>query len=99
MIKRPWHKDKKVSASTRTKNDNRKVYDSSRWRYVLRPLKLQRTPFCELCMNDDRLTEAKEIDHIKPISQGGEPFDIDNLQALCTSCHAKKSALEGRERI
>jgi 5-methylcytosine-specific restriction protein A len=50
-------------------------------------------------MNDDRLTEAKEVDHIKPISEGGEAFDIGNLQSLCVSCHAKKSAKEGQIRI
>lgn len=98
MIKRPWHKDKKVSVATRTKNDNRKIYDSSKWRYQLRPMKLRNTPFCEVCMDEDRLTEAKEVDHVKPISEGGEPFEIGNLQSLCVSCHAKKSALEGQIR-
>jgi len=96
MIKRPWHKDKKVSVKTRTANDNRKIYDSSRWRYQLRPMKLRKTPFCEYCMI---LTEAKEVDHIKPISEGGDPFDLDNLQSLCVSCHARKSAKEGQVRV
>jgi len=96
MIKRPWHKDKKVSAVTRTKNNNRKVYDSSMWRNKVRPAKLKNTPFCEFCDVEGRLTEAKEVDHIKPISEGGEPFELYNLQSLCVSCHAKKSAKEGK---
>ena len=99
MIKRPWHKQKKPSAKTRTSNDNRKIYDSSKWRYQLRPMKLRSTPFCEICMTNDILTEAKEVDHILPISEGGEAFDIGNLQALCVSCHARKSAKEGQTRI
>ena len=31
-----------------------------------------------------------EIDHIVPLSDGGHPFDPDNLQRLCTRCHGKK---------
>ena len=97
-MNRPWIRQKKVSNRTRTNNDNRKIYDSSKWRNGVRVLKLKTTPYCEICLENDILTEAKEVDHIKPISEGGEPFDIDNLQALCTSCHAKKSAKEGNDR-
>ncbi|QLH82372.1 HNH endonuclease [Halosimplex pelagicum] len=28
-----------------------------------------------------------EVDHIKPISKGGHPFDPRNLQTLCEPCH------------
>jgi 5-methylcytosine-specific restriction endonuclease McrA len=31
-----------------------------------------------------------EVDHIKPISKRGHPFDPRNLQTLCESCHAIK---------
>jgi 5-methylcytosine-specific restriction endonuclease McrA len=33
-----------------------------------------------------------EVDHIIPISEGGERFDEDNLQAACKRCHAWKTA-------
>lgn len=33
---------------------------------------------------------AMDIDHIKPLSEGGEDT-IENCQALCANCHAKKS--------
>jgi hypothetical protein len=36
-------------------------------------------------------TERVEIDHIFPVSRGGKS-DIKNLQLLCRSCNAKKSA-------
>lgn len=31
-----------------------------------------------------------EVDHIKPISKGGHPFDPRNLQTLCVPCHNVK---------
>jgi len=34
------------------------------------------------------------IDHIVPISCGGDRNDPDNLQILCANCHAYKSAVE-----
>ena len=34
-------------------------------------------------------------DHVKPLVQGGEAWDLANLQTLCTTCHAAKT---GRER-
>lgn len=37
-------------------------------------------------------TEATEVDHITP----GDDHSLGNLQPACASCHAQKSALEGR---
>lgn len=36
---------------------------------------------------ENRLT----ADHIKPIAIGGEEFDLDNIQTLCSSCNKIKS--------
>ena len=41
-------------------------------------------PGCEL-------TEGLEIDHTIPLEIGGRD-DLDNLQPLCRSCHARKTA-------
>ena len=40
---------------------------------------------------------AEEVDHIKPISQNGSPYDRENLQGLCSECHRTKTANESRE--
>lgn len=48
---------------------------------------------CNLC--DNILTPVFHVDHIKPISHGGEGTEI-NLQALCPNCHALKTAAERR---
>ena len=39
---------------------------------------------------------ATQVDHIKPIADGGEPWDLENLRSLCASCHSKKT---GRDRL
>ena len=40
---------------------------------------------------------ALECDHIIAQDRGGDPYQLDNLQALCRACHIKKSRGE-RER-
>ncbi len=52
-------------------------------------------PFCVRCQAksppQDRL--ATELDHIKPLHQGGTDTH-DNRQGLCADCHVEKSKLE-----
>lgn len=38
---------------------------------------------------------ATTADHVTPIAEGGAEFDLDNGQAACRPCHAKKSSEEG----
>lgn len=69
-------------------------YNTPKWRET-RKRKLQLFPFCEDCKKNGTYIKATMVDHIKPIKQGGDPFDMDNLQALCWSCHSRKSIKEG----
>lgn len=62
------------------------IYSSSRW-IKLRLMILSQTPTCKMCTKP-----AKYIDHILPISQGGEIWNENNLQPLCISCNARKTA-------
>ena len=39
-----------------------------------------------------------EIDHVKPLDDGGAVYDLVNLQTLCRSCHFDKSRGERRGR-
>lgn len=50
---------------------------------------------CQPCLAKGLTTLAREVDHIKPRSQGGGE-GWGNLQAICTDCHKQKTALEGR---
>ncbi|MGA1975789.1 MAG: HNH endonuclease signature motif containing protein [Conexivisphaerales archaeon] len=43
---------------------------------------------CQRC----GINPSSEVDHIKEIALGGDPFDKTNLQALCHRCHKEKTA-------
>ena len=73
--------------------ENREIYNSARWQ-KLRRLKLDLDPLCAHCAIQKRTRAAEEVDHILAIGNGGEPFEYDNLQSLCTSCHSRKTAGE-----
>ena len=47
---------------------------------------------CNLCK--DEHNNIYEIDHIRPIANGGDPLKISNLQVLCKSCHHDKTRHE-----
>lgn len=49
---------------------------------------------CRPCLMAGRTTAATSVDHIVPKIEGGSDDPV-NLQAICTSCHATKSAYEG----
>ena len=72
-------------------------YSSSAW-IQLRNYKRLINPLCEHCIKLDILTPYHTIDHIKPISEGGEPLDANNLQTLCKQCHAIKTGKETSKR-
>lgn len=43
--------------------------------------------------------QATIVDHIIPITEGGKRLDWNNLQSLCTKCHAMKTHAERKGRI
>lgn len=51
-------------------------------------------PLCEVCKRNGRLTQAKEVHHILPLSHGGTHED-SNLMSLCKACHSKITAKDG----
>ena len=65
--------------------------------YRLRRQVIAANPLCVHCLAKGRPTQAKEIDHITPISMGGTN-DLANLQALCLDCHRRKTAQEAKAR-
>ncbi len=72
-------------------------YSSSAW-IKLRNYKRSISPICEHCIKTNLITPFYVIDHIKPISEGGEPLDLSNLQSLCKQCHAIKTGKETAKR-
>jgi 5-methylcytosine-specific restriction protein A len=75
----------------RTETPKNPFYDSRFWRDRLRPWQLQHQPLCEHCLALGLCTAATQVDHIKPISDGGDARDPDNLQSLCASHHSQKT--------
>ena len=66
-------------------------YNTSQWR-KLRMIILNDEPICREC----KRKAASVIDHIKPIRLGGEFWEMENLQPLCTACHNSKSGKESK---
>jgi len=75
-----------------TVKDNAKRYDSNRgsaqdrgygshWQALSKAFKRSH-PICHDC---GRVAEL--VHHVKPIAQGGEVLDEDNLRSLCKACH------------
>lgn len=93
--RRPWMPER-VAQSGRTV-DNGKFYRSTPWR-KLRALKVRQSPICEVCAVEGRVSAVEVIDHIIPITEGGAPLDINNLQSMCSRHHNIKSGREAHKQ-
>lgn len=76
---------------TRWHRHSAAVIRSTRWR-ALRQAALRRDGYaCRTCGERGRL----EVDHIQPVrTHPDRAFDLDNLQALCPTCHSLKTRTE-----
>lgn len=72
----------------------KRIYKTARWQAVRRAV-FERDGWA--CVKCGRMGLI-ECDHIRPIKDAGDWFDMDNLQTLCRGCHINKSAGESRTR-
>ena len=63
------------------------LHTTPRWQQLRRRIKDRDGWRCRECGRAGRL----EVDHVKPIQDGGDPWDPANLQTLCRSCHIAKT--------
>jgi len=63
------------------------------WKHI-RDRYIAAHPLCEQCQKEGRITPAQEVHHIIPLSRGGT-HSVDNLMALCKSCHSRITAEMG----
>ena len=74
--------------------DRRRVYSSRRWKGARRAV-LRANPWCQ----DDECTNlATDVNHIRPLAdimaEGGDPYDLANLEGLCKRHHSRRTARE-----
>lgn len=84
----PKHKEARLNL--RRGKVGRRIYDLQRWK-ITRKLQLAIEPLCRRCAERGEYTAAGEVDHIKPIEEGGDPWKWENLQSLCHACHSAKT--------
>lgn len=70
-------------------------YKSTTWRAV-RETVLYRDSLCVWCLNEARVTEATEADHVISLehceAQGIDPHDPSNIVGSCRSCNARRAS-------
>ena len=74
-------------------NRNQRFYQrfSNEWK-KLRKEFLSQNLFCAMCLKKNKFTKATQCDHIRPFGDDVNLFfDYNNLQALCFTCHSKKT--------
>lgn len=75
----------------------RRVYNSKHWK-LARAEVMDKRPLCAECLKRGVETMGTDADHVVPLEQGGAPFAVSNIQALCRKCHQAKTAKENRNR-
>ena len=70
-------------------------YGSASWQAMRARVVQECGRTCERCR---RTNTRIYVDHIVEIRDGGPALDRSNLQGLCGSCHAKKTAQKRAER-
>lgn len=73
-------------------------YAHRRWRRI-RKQQLQREPLCRHCLERGIVTPATEVDHIEPHKGDRHKFWHGETQALCESCHSRKTAQDEGKQI
>ena len=60
------------------------------WKYLRLKIIRESNNICSKCDKKFQTTQL-ELDHITPISLGGNEFKLSNLQLLCDPCHTEKT--------
>lgn len=80
-------------ARTRQSYRQEKLYSSKAWRRYRKAIISRRGGECVEC-GATPLDQHIHLDHIKPLVEGGEAFNEENIQILCRECHGRKTANE-----
>lgn len=80
------------------KANNSKFYNSTKWRKK-RKWYINRHPFCEVCLTQNKVSEGVFLDHVIRIESGGAEYDDNNLMIMCERHHNIKSGKEAHNPI
>ena len=75
-----------------------KFYHSKAWKLKREEVLSAYGGLCQMCKDNGLIVDAKIVDHIVELSDGGEELDTDNLIPLCISCHNSKTSIEVKRR-
>lgn len=68
---------------------------SGRWRSLKKQVARRDNGCCYVCGGEPDDGETLQLDHIRPVAEGGSPADLDNLGLIhADPCHADKSKRE-----
>ena len=103
--KRRWyvHKTEQKEQPKRKSRDDR--YDSPLWRKIRKQVLIRDKYLCQDCLKEGIHTAVCQkpmdhaVDHIVPVKDGGEFFDMANLQTLCREHHEQKSTKTSRGSV
>lgn len=79
---------------------HKKFYSTAIWQKT-RASYLKEQPVCERCKEQGKLVPAYIVHHRKPLENGGEQLDHDNLKSLCSElCHrAEHTEIERLQQL
>ena len=63
-----------------------RITQSQRWKNLRDEMVERDNGRCQECGFDENL----HVHHIQPLSEGGDPYNPDNLKTLCKTCHRAK---------
>lgn len=87
------HKNQGWKNYQQSKEGEKRIYQSGVWKKKRQLVINRAMGLCEACEREGRVTPGVEVDHIIPVSRGGDE-SLTNLQLLCVPCHRKKTANE-----
>lgn len=78
-------------------------YNSAAWQRTRRDYKKSAGGLCELCLKRGIIASADVVHHIVPLTEAtvtdlNMSLNWDNLQALCTKCHAEVHSNKAMEK-
>ncbi|MCK9570033.1 HNH endonuclease [Candidatus Pacearchaeota archaeon] len=83
----PTHKK---PALTKQQQHDKNISYGRRWK-AARLAYLIEHPLCQDCLARGKTVPAQDVDHVTPLSQGGERLDSGNFRSLCRKCHNRKT--------